>query len=137
VAAGVIVLGLVVAASAAETMKHSGTIVSIADDARTLVLAEIGPWRVRGGATVVTYRTIVLAPETRFAIVGRGEDAPSGFQGDFVEMALGPDGLYPGDHVTVDCRHEGGRFVALKVTVTEVWPALDTYFGADRPPRVG
>jgi hypothetical protein len=74
-------LTLTVSASAAETVKHSGLIVSIADDARTFVLAELGPWQVLNGKTVITYRTITLVPETAFAIVGRTDTAPSGYPG--------------------------------------------------------
>jgi hypothetical protein len=76
---------------------------------------------VRNGMTVVTRRTITLEPGTELAIVARDVDTSSGFPGDFVETRLGPDGLYLNDDVTVDCRHEGRRLVALKITVTEPW----------------
>ena len=121
-----ILLALTASASAAESVKHSGSIVSIAEDARTFVLAEVGPWQVRKGATVITYRTITLAPETEFAIVARAA-APSDFAGDFVESRLGPEDVYLNDYVTVDCRHEAKRLVALKITVTE--PAGDNGSG--------
>ncbi len=113
-------LALTVSASAEEIVRHSGSIVAIADDARTFVLAEVGPWQVRTGATVTTYRTITLMPETQFAIVGRLDDAPSGFPGDFVETPLGPEAVYLNDYVTVECRHEGKRLLALKITVAEL-----------------
>jgi hypothetical protein len=130
-----ILVGLTASASAGERVKHSGVIVSIADDqndfalfphltvfgkARTFLLAELGPWQVRNGATVITYRTITLAPETEFAMVARADAAPSGFGGDFVETRLGPEGVYLNDYVTIDCRHEGKRLVAVKITVTEL-----------------
>ena len=118
----VILLGLVASASAGERMKHSGSIVSIADDGRTFVLAEVGPWQVRNGAIVITRRTITLTPETEFAIVARDVTA-GGFPGDFAETRLGPDGVYLNDYVTIDCRHEGRRLVALKITVIE--PSLE------------
>ena len=118
-------LGLAAPASAEERMKHSGSIVFIAEDARSFVLAEVGPWQVRDGATVITHRTITVTPETEFAYVVRADPAPSGFLGDFVEAPLGPEAVYLDDYVTVDCRHEGKRLVALKITVTEV-PAGDT-----------
>ena len=121
VAVLVILLGCVASASAGERMKHSGSIVSIADDGRTFELAEVGPWQTRNGATVITRRMITLTPETEFAIVARDVEAPSGFPGDFVETRLGPDGVYLNDYVTVDCRHEGPRLIALKITVTEPW----------------
>ena len=122
----VLCVGLAVPAGAGETMKHSGSIVSVADDATTFVLAEVGSWQVRDGATVITYRTITVTPRTEFAIVGRENEPASGFPGDFVEAPLDPDGVYLNDHVTVDCRHEGTRLIALKITVTEVWPAIET-----------
>jgi hypothetical protein len=40
---------------AQQRMKHSGTIVAIDDKAGTIRLAEIGPWKVRDGKTVITY----------------------------------------------------------------------------------
>jgi hypothetical protein len=107
-------------ASADEVFRHSGSIVAIADDATTFVLAEVGPWQVRDGETVVTYRTVTLLPETRYAIVGRVEEGPSGFPGEFVEVEVGPDLVYLNDYVTVECRHEGPRMLALKITVTEL-----------------
>lgn len=116
-----VLLGLAASAPAAETMKHSGTIVSIAADGKTFVLAEVGPWQVRDGATLVTLQTITVAPGTEFAIVARESETSSGFPGDFVETRLGPDGVYLSDYVTVDCRHEGRRLMALKITVTEPW----------------
>ena len=121
----VTLVGLTASAGAADTLKHSGSIVSIAEDAKTFVLAEVGPWQVRDGATVITYRTITLAPETEFAIVARADAAPSGFKGDFVETRLGPEGVYLNDYVTIDCRHEGKRLVALKITVIEVPAVVD------------
>ena len=100
--------------------KHSGAIVSIAGDTRTFVLAEVGPWQVRNGKTVMTYRTITLAPRTEYAMASRADDAPSGFAGDFVEVQLGPEDVYLNDYITVDCRREGKRLVALKITVAEL-----------------
>jgi hypothetical protein len=118
----VILVGFTASTSAEQTMRHSGSIVSIAEDARTFVLAEVGPWRVRGGATVITFRTITLARETELAIAARAM-TQTGFAGDFIESRLGPEDVYLNDYVTVDCRHEGRRLVALKITVTE--PAGD------------
>lgn len=114
------VLSLTASASAGEVVKHSGVIVAIADDARAFMLAEVGPWQVRNGATVVTHQIITLSPETQFAMVGRVDDAPSGFNGDFVEVPLGPEAVYLNDYVTVECRHEGAIMRALKITVVEL-----------------
>jgi hypothetical protein len=118
---GAVLLGLTASARAEEIVKrHSGVIVAIADDAKTFVLAEVGPWQVRNGATVLTYRTIMLMPETQFAMIGRADDAPSGFPGDFVEVVLGPEDVYLNDYVTVECRYEGKRLPAVKITVAEL-----------------
>lgn len=46
--------------------------------------------------------------------------SPSGYAGDFVETMVGPEGVYLGDFVTVECVHEGQRLVALKITVTDM-----------------
>ena len=57
-----IVMAPTVPANAGEKMKHSGSIFAIADDATTVMLAEVGPWQVRHGAAVITYRTITVTP---------------------------------------------------------------------------
>jgi hypothetical protein len=121
VAALVLLVAVAAAASAGQLEKRSGSIVAIPDDAKTFVLAEVGPWQVRDGATVVTRRTIALTPETEFAIVSRADPGPGGFLGEFVETRIGPDGVYLNDYVTVECRHDGGRLVAVKITVVEPW----------------
>jgi hypothetical protein len=113
-----LIAGLAASAMAGERLKHSGTIVSIDEAAATFVLAEVGTWE--QGGTLVSYRTISVTPATAFAIVARADAPPSGFAGDFVELAIDRGGLYPDDFVTVDCVHEGSRLVALKVTVTEL-----------------
>ena len=94
------------------------------------MLAEIGPWQVRNGATVSTYRSITVAPETEFAIVARSDVAITRFRGDFVEVRVGREDVYLNDHVTIDCVHEGKRLIARKIIVTEASPAANT--GAER-----
>ena len=113
-------LAVGVSARAAHIERHSGSIESIPGDARTFVLAEVGPWQVRNGATVLTRRTIELTPETKYVIVARVDAAPSGFRGDWVEFEIGPERVYLNDQITVECRHDGKRLVALKITVVEV-----------------
>ena len=56
IAAVIAMLGFGARADAQESMKHSGSIVSIDDEAGTIVLAKAGPWKVRGGKIVLTYR---------------------------------------------------------------------------------
>jgi hypothetical protein len=103
-----------------QTVKHSGTIVDVHDRAGTFLLAEVGPWRVRSGETVVTRRTIALAAETTFAIVKRTPKAPNEFPGDFVELPIDASEVYVTDYVTVECRHEGKRLIATKITVIDM-----------------
>jgi hypothetical protein len=115
-----VLLFLTAPVSGEEIVKHSGVIVAIADDARTFVLEEVGPWQVSDGETVVTHRTITLVPGTQFAMIGRADDAPSGFPGDFVETVLDPEFVYLHDYVTVDCLHQGKELLARKITVMEL-----------------
>jgi hypothetical protein len=112
------VLVVAVGVGADERVKHSGSIVSIAPDAKTFVLAELGPWSVRDGVTALTYHTIAVLPETAFVLVTRAPTA-SGLEGDFIEVPIAADEFYMGDYVTVECRHEGTRMFALQVLVTD------------------
>ena len=102
----------------AQTVRHSGTILAVDRGAGTMVLGEIGPWRVVRGATQVTRLTISVTPSTVFSQVGR--DATRPFPGDFVEAATGAGDLKVGDVVTVECQHKGKRLTALKVTVARL-----------------
>lgn len=108
-------------ATAAEStrMKHSGTVVSIDAARGVVVLAEVGPWRLQKGETVVTRRTIVLTPATKVDTFIR-VNAPGAFAGDFIEVELDAADVSPGDFVTVDCLHERSRLVALRVTMAEL-----------------
>ena len=103
------------AAAGPVTMRHSGTVVEVGET--TIVLAEVGPWRLEQGQTVVTYRTIEVSADTPLTIATREEAASSGFPGDFVVSTLVPWGLSPGDFVTVDCVHAGKQQIARAITV--------------------
>jgi hypothetical protein len=127
----VTMLVLATSASGGERMRHSGSIYSVAHDGRTFVLAEVGPWQPRDGGTVILYRTITVTPDTEYVIVARADRGPNGFAGDFVELELRSDGIYLNDYITVDCRHEGKRLVALKITVVEL-PVAETVVGMGR-----
>ena len=116
----IMVFALAAPAGAAEIERHSGSIESIPENARTFVLAEVGPWQERNGKIVLTHRTIELTPEPKYAIVARVDAAPSGFHGDWVEFEIGPERVYLNDQITVECRNVGKRLVALKITVIEV-----------------
>ena len=121
-AVGSLLLILLVAGAAAPGSaapagaRHSGMIVFIDAERGVLVLDEVGPWRVVNGRTVTTRLTIDLTRETRVNTFIR-VDVPGRFAGDFLEVALDPADLTPGDVVTVDCLHEPGRLVAAAVTL--------------------
>ena len=120
----VLMLGVASPTIAGDVVKHSGTIVAFDEKTDTIVLAEVGPWQVRDGATVVTKRRITLTPDTELAIVFRAEEPASGFAGEYVEAPLERAGVYVEDYVTVECRHEGGRMIALKIIVVDL-PGAD------------
>jgi hypothetical protein len=104
---------------AAEVVRHSGVIVDFDPGTDTIVLAELGPWTVRNGATVVTRQRIALTPDTAFRIAFRAEDAAE-FPGQFVETPIDRAGVYVDDWVTVECRHEGSRMIAVSITVVDL-----------------
>ncbi len=107
-------------AGAADVFRHTGTLTSFDRATGTLVVAEVGPWRVRDGVTVVTERTVTLTPATRFSFVRRGEPGETAWPGDFLELAIDAWEMLPGDFVTVECRHEADRMIALRVQVLDV-----------------
>lgn len=104
--------------ASAETMNHSGTIGAMDRAAGTMVLEEIGPWRVKGGTTEITRRTIAVTPSAEFKLAERTPGAgPAGWIGGFVEKEIPSGELKAGDFVTVKVAHEGRRLTALAVTV--------------------
>jgi hypothetical protein len=104
-------------APAAELARHSGLVVAVDPAAGSLVLSEMGPWRVRGGPGVFTRRVVSLTDRTRVVRMVRVPDAPSGFANDFVEVVVGPDEVRPGVFVTVDALRQDGRLVATRIVV--------------------
>jgi hypothetical protein len=107
------------AAQAERPMRFSGTVAAIDPERRTIVVEEVGPWRVERGATLVTRRTISLTASTKYNLFMR-VDAPGAFAGDFIEVVLDPTDVAPGDFVTAECARRGARLVALTVTVAEL-----------------
>ena len=81
-ATGFVVALLVVLALplwAGETTNISGTIVALNKEAGTIVVGEVGPWRVKEGATEITPRTVAVTAGTEFKQVRRAEGAgPTG-----------------------------------------------------------
>jgi len=105
--------------AAGATTTHSGTLVAIDPGGGVLTFEEVGPWRVEQGRTVVTRRSVVFTPDTKFNTFIR-VNVPGAFGGDFLEVALDADSVTPGDFVTVELIREHGRLVAQRVTIAEV-----------------
>ena len=98
--------------------KHSGTLVSSDKNASTIVVGEVGPWRVSQGRTEVTNRTFRVTDETRFVLAERRAEGGSlGWPGGFVDVPLAAWDVKVGDFVTVDAKRAGGGLVALVITV--------------------
>ena len=113
-----VVIGLPLVAGA-ETVKHTGTVLAVSKDTGTIVLGEVGPWRVEQGVLQITRRIISVTPATEFVQVKRDKEGVE-YPGDFIEARLDPWSFAVGDFVTVDCRHEGKRLIALKITVPAI-----------------
>ena len=117
VAAGLAVVAP--SAGAEEITKHSGTVLAVDRSAGTLVLGEVGPWRVERGETRITRLAIATGSATEFTVAERVPDGAAGFPGAFAERRLDPGHVKAGDFVTVSCLHEGKLLTALKVTVSK------------------
>ena len=115
VAVVAVMLGLGLSFAGEPIYRHSGSVVAV--ERAVIVLAEVGPWKIKNGTTVVTERRIVVTNETEFVAVYRDYDNATGFPGDFTEAPLVDWELMPGDVVTVECEHRGERMIALKVAV--------------------
>ena len=103
----------------AESVRHSGTLLAISKETGTITLGEVGPWHVVQGVTQITRRSISVTPATEFVQVKRDKEGVE-YPGDFIEARLDPWSFAVGDFVTVDCRHEGKRLIALKITVPAI-----------------
>lgn len=100
------------------TTRHSGIIMAVNKTAGTMVLGEVGPWRVKDGATEITERTVVVTSATKFTRVKRATGpGPSGWVGDFAEERIGAWEVKKGGFVTIEARREGQRLTALTIVV--------------------
>lgn len=120
--AWVLALGVLLAVSggeAARTTAYSGTVVAIDPEVGVLTFDEVGPGRVAKGRTLVTRRTVAITPDTSFNTFIR-INAPGGFAGDFLEVALDAGDVTAGDFVTAECVAERGRLIAVRVTLAEL-----------------
>ena len=111
------VLFFTAAAADAGVLRHSGRIVGIDRQGGRLLLAEVGPWTVEHGTTVIARLVVNVTDSTKFTLVRRVTKSSSGFRGDFVEDALDRRDLGYFDFVTIDCLHRNGHLIALKVAV--------------------
>jgi len=107
----------VISAAADEMVTHYGTVVAIDLSRGQLIFEDIGPWLERGAITETIRRTVELVPATRFMFASR-TDTPCDLVGRGLERPLESVFVEVGDAITIECRHEGARLIAVKVTVT-------------------
>jgi hypothetical protein len=103
-------------AAAPAGARHSGSVVFIDAERGVLILDEVGPWRAGKGRALTTRLTIDLTMDTKVNTFIR-INVPDHFAGEFIEVPLEAVDVTPGDVVTIDCRHEAGRLVAVTVTL--------------------
>jgi hypothetical protein len=113
----VLVLGYVEWAAGADTVKHSGTLSAVDRGAGTIVIDEVGPWRVKNGITQITRRTVIVPATTEVKVARRAEEPGGWLPRPFVESSAGLGDLAAGQFVTVECRPEAARLIAVKVTI--------------------
>lgn len=119
---GIVCIGLIAqAGNAAE--RRSGRVMAVDDTAGLIVIDEVGPWQLRKGVTQVVRHTMIVTPSTKIVSHIRVNVAGR-FAGDFIEVPLALSDVPLGQFVTVECRREGGRFIALSIAVAEQGPAI-------------
>jgi hypothetical protein len=116
----VICLGLLAPGSWA-VERRSGRVIAVDVESGTIVIDEVGPWRVDKGVTQVTRHLIAVTPSTSIMSHIR-VNVPGRFGDDFIEVPLELGDVARGDFVTVECRREGGRLVASSIAVAEQAP---------------
>ena len=102
---------------AAETVRYSGTVTAADPERGTIVLDEVGPWRLVRGQTQTMKRTVMISTSTQILLARRAEKTPSGFPNDFVTAPLTDSPIFNGDFVTVECQRQGKRLTAITITV--------------------
>jgi hypothetical protein len=98
--------------------RRSGTVIGVDDRTRTIVIEEVGPWRVQKGVTQVMRHTIVIAPSARITSYIRVNVAGR-FGGDFLEVPFELSDVAIGDFVTVEGRRVGRRLIASRIDVAQ------------------
>ena len=105
--------------TAPESPGVAGEVLAVDRAAGRIVVGDTGPLRA-GGDSEVVRRSIRVTSATEFVEVSRAVGAaPSGWAGDYVERALAPWDVRPGEFVSVSVREGAGSAQALKVTVVE------------------
>lgn len=106
--------------SDAQGVKYSGTVVSVDQAMGTIVIEDMGPWRIKEGVTQLERRTIGIVPSSEFVRLRRATGpAPSGWVGDFVESPLVGWQVKPGDWVIVTVESRDKRPTAVRIAVWE------------------
>jgi hypothetical protein len=100
-----------------EMVTHHGTILAIDASRGQLIFEETRPPTSRDAVADSIRITVELIPATRYTFAS-GTDTPCDPVHGSVESPLDPVFLEVGDTVSIECRHEGGRLIAVKVTVT-------------------
>jgi FtsP/CotA-like multicopper oxidase with cupredoxin domain len=99
---------------------HSGTVQALDRSAGTIVLDEVGPWKVKDGETVITRQTFAVTSTTQFVRVKRATEAGAAeWARDFVESPLAAWQVKEGDFVTITVKRDGPRATAARITVIE------------------
>jgi hypothetical protein len=115
-----VVAWMIPTGSDGQERKYSGTVLSVDRSAGVIVVGDMGPWRIKDGATQVDRRTIAVGPSTEFVSVRRAKGpAPSGWVGDFVESVLPGWHVKPGDWVTVIVTTGDRPPTAIRVSIWE------------------
>lgn len=113
-------LGLVASSPvlAADVSSYSGRIVAIDTRAQKLVLEEMGLWM--SEQTKPVTHSLEFGPGTKFELVTRAKGAnPQGWIGGYVESAVAPSAVRPGDFATVTIDRDRKGREALRVQVVQ------------------
>jgi hypothetical protein len=100
-----------------EQQRYSGLVVSVAPDAHTITVEEMGPWT--GPDTAPQRQIVTLTSQTRIELASRSETASitGGWPGDFRTSTLEVTDLRPGDFATVTATKAGRDILASSIAV--------------------
>src|SRR3970040_654793 len=93
---------------AAEMTNISGTILALNKESGTIVVGEVGPWRVKEGATEITPRTVAVTAGPEFQQVKRAAGAGRAGGGDGVGRGVRGGGDRPLGDGKGRLRHSAG-----------------------------